>query len=226
MTKPIIFLGGSQQVLEIHETCELLGLVVAGIIDDDYFGNTEHFEGIPYIGSEKTADWDSLKEKFDFFVTVNPVPGSDRNIFKRKNFINLVDRFDLPCVNIVDPDSRISPRTHMGAGIYVGYHVQIAPKCIIGDHCQIHSIAAIMHDVQIGRNSIINRAASVISNINIGDNVYVAPWAKLAKSHINIGSDSVIKTGVMVFRDTNQGEIVSAGSRKIYSMIADLPEDA
>lgn len=222
MKKPVIFLGESQQIIEIRETCDIMGLQVAGIIDDDYYGNTTDFDGIPYIGSERTADWSALKRDYDFFIPINPVPTLTRNVSKRKNFIQLVDQHDLPCVNIVDPNTRISPRSQLGKGIYVAYSAYIAPHVTIGDHCQIHFNVGIMHNVVIGRNTMLNRISGVMSNITIGDNVYLGGWAKLMKQHSHIGSDSFIHPGVMVHRDVEPGETVNITGRKIYSMLADL----
>lgn len=222
MQKPVIFLGESLQILEIRETCDIMGLEVAGIIDDDYYGNTEYFDGIPYIGSEHTADWQALRQDYDFFIPINPVPSVTRNVQKRKNFIQLVDRHDLPCVNIIDPYTRISPRSQLGQGIYIGYSVYVAPNVTIGDHCQLHWNVGIMHDVTIGRNTMLNRISGVMSNVTIGENVYVGAFAKLLKQHSHIGSDSFIHPGVMVHRDVEPGETVNITGRKIYSMLADL----
>lgn len=225
MSKPIIFLGSTQQILEIEETCDLLGLDVAGIIDDDYYGNTLDFEGIPYIGSEKTVDWQRLKKDHDFLVPVNPVPGFTRNIAKRKNFIKLVDEYGLPCANVIDPNSRVSRRAHLGQGIYVAYNAYIASNTVIGDHCQIHYTAGIMHDCILGRNTVMNRASALISSVTVGENTYFAPFSRVLKIGARIGNDSCIHPGVMVFRDVNPNETVTITSKKIYSMIVDTPNN-
>lgn len=223
--KSVVFLGQSVQILEIRETCDLLDIKVAGIIDDDYYGNTNDFDGIPYIGSEKTVNWEDLKTQYDFFIPIIPVPNVPRNIEKRKNFIKIVDEENLPCINIIDPGCRISPRAKLGKDIYVAYNAYIAPNVYIGDHCQIHFACGVMHDCVLGRNAILNRAASMTSSVTIGENVYIAPFAKILRMNGNIGSDSCIHAGAMVFRDIAPGEIVNITSKKIYSTIADMPKD-
>lgn len=224
MPRSLIFLGSSEQIIEIKETCDLIGIDVAGIIDSDYYGNTDNFDGIPYIGSEHTADWAALKTEYDFFIAVAAVPHVPRNIEKRKNLIKLVNDLDLPCANVIDPQCRISPRAQLGKGIFVAYGAYISPNTQIGDHCQIHCNGAVMHDSVLGQNTILQRAASIISNVRVGENVYIAPFARLLKTHSTVGDDSVIKLGVMVFRDIEPGEVVGITGRKIYSMITDTPE--
>lgn len=225
MTKPVIFLGESLQIAELRETCDLLGMSIAGIIDDDFYGNTKEFDGIPYIGSELNVDWESLKKDHDFFITVNPIPNVPRNVAKRKNFIRIIDQYDLPCVNIIDPECRISPRAHLGKGIYVGYSAYIALHAQIGDHCQIHFNSGVMHNTVFGRNSVLQRASMTTAHVTVGENVYIAPGAKIMQWHSQVGSDSFVQSGVMVFRDVEPGEVVGITGRKIYPVIADFAEE-
>lgn len=224
MTKPILFLGESRQISDLLDTCHLLKLEVAGIIDQDFYGNTEAVDGIPFVGSENDVDWQQLKKDYDFFISINPVPGVPRNVEKRKRFINLVDQHGLTCANILDPQSRISSRAKLGQGIFVGFGACISPHVEVGDHCQLHYLAGVMHDCVLGRNVIVNRAAGVVSWVTIGNNVYLAPFSRILHAK-TIGDDSVINSGVLVFRDVEPGETVRITGRKVFGSVADLGKD-
>lgn len=223
--KPIVFLGSSDQIIEIKETCDLLSQPVAGIIDDDYHGNTADLNGIPYIGGESTTDWSALLKDHVFFVPVNPVPNIPRNVHKRKRMIELVDRMGLPCANIIDPQSRISPTANLGQGIFVGYSAYIAHSTVIKDHCQIHYNSAVNHGVTMGKNTILQRAAAITGNVTVGDDVYIGLCARILQSGGSVGDGSCIMSGVLVFRDVEPGETINISGRKIYPVIADLPPE-
>lgn len=225
MSKPIIFLGESHQISDIKDTCELMDRTVMGIIDDDYYGNTDVIEGLPVIGSEKQADWNKLARDYDFFVTVNGLPSISRNCQKRKNFIDIIKTFDLPCANIVDPQVRISPSAVLGQGIFMGYITQVGPRCVIGDHCQIHTFCGMAHDTKLGTNVILQRACMLTSLVTLEDNAYLAPGCKVLRSNITIGANSFVHSGMLVFRDVEPGEVVKITGKKMYSTLAEITEE-
>lgn len=223
--KPLIFLGGSYQIVEIREVCDLLGIPISGIIDADYYGNTNQFDGIPYIDGEDTANWVKLKDQFNFFIGINPVPNYPRNVVKRKKMLEIVNQFDLPCINIIDPQCRISPRAQLGQGIFVAYNAYIGPNAVIGDHCQIHCLASVAHDVKMSQNTTLQRGAVITGNVTVGLNSYIGMSTRILKPDSTLGDDCVISSGMIVFRDVGVGEKVTITSKKIYSMIADFEQE-
>lgn len=223
MTKPLIFLGHSLQVLDFVDLCDRLGITIAGIIDSDYYTNTNEKDGIPIIGSELTANFNSLKETYDFFIGVNPVPTVSRNINKRLHYIDIVDQYKLPCANLIDPDTRVNSRAVLGKGIYIGAYSVIGPYVVIKDHVQVCPTVGIGHHAVIGQNVILQRRSTVISTADIGDNTYVGLSAKLLKpDNMKVGKNSLIHPGVTVMRDIADNEVVSLtgkNTRKIYDTV-------
>ena len=49
---PLVFLGSSSNLELWVELAERAGVTIIGIIDSDYFGNTDNIAGIPIIGSQ------------------------------------------------------------------------------------------------------------------------------------------------------------------------------
>ena len=48
---PLVFLGSSSNLELWVELAERAGVTIIGIIDSDYFGNTDNIAGIPIIGA-------------------------------------------------------------------------------------------------------------------------------------------------------------------------------
>jgi hypothetical protein len=99
--KPLILLGTNIALYKQIEVCENNGIEIAGIIDSDYFGNTEKFCGQTVIDTEESfKDLEKssyYKENFNFFCAVNWSPELQsvqiRNREKRKKLIDMIDNF-------------------------------------------------------------------------------------------------------------------------------------
>ena len=218
-TKPVIFLGSNTNIIQYVEVCELNNIPVAGIIDSDYFGNTENYKGIPVIGSELTADFASLKNTHNFFIGTNPV--IDRNIVIRNNFIKLVNQHDLPCVNIIDPTARVSKTAKVGHGVYIGFCVSVSTDVKVGNHCQIHSHSIIGDCTDIKDNVIIQRRCTLHGSSIVESGAYLGINTVLVKrnkfSHITVGKNSKTFPSVTIMRDIKDYEVVTPNTaHRIY----------
>jgi serine acetyltransferase len=79
------------------------------------------------------------------------------------------------------------------------FGVQISPHARIGDNVKI------MHDVTIGHNELSN---SEVGPMIIGNNVYIAPGAKILAQRITIGEGAVIGPNSVVVKDVPAGAIM------------------
>jgi acetyltransferase-like isoleucine patch superfamily enzyme len=225
--KPLIFLGSSQAILIFAETCEENGIAVHGIIDSDYFGNTDSIDGIPVVDTESSFD-DPAKakyyqENFNFFCAVNWMPSRDpiavRNYNKRKMYLNLIKEKNLSCINIIDSRAKISKTAQLGVGIYIAEFVSIEPKVVVNDFVNIWIGSMIGHHSCVGSNSVIQRSCILQGNVTVEDDVYLSPRVFLFKSDITIKSGSFVHQGIMLCRNTLPGEIVSLldkNNKKVY----------
>jgi UDP-3-O-[3-hydroxymyristoyl] glucosamine N-acyltransferase len=223
MNKPIIFLGSGQQITEFAEICDLNGQSIAGIIDSDYYGNTADYQGIPYVGSENNFDFIDASDKYDFFIGSSPIFGMPRTIQRRRQFVDLVDRLDLPCANIIDPQCRISPKAKLGKGVYIGYLCMISYNTVIHDHCLMHSFTGLGHSCVLGKNTTLQRAVAVGSNVTFGENVIALIGSKFLRfPSMSIGNNAIVYPGMSVMRDVADDEVVKISTKKIYSGPADF----
>ena len=50
--KPLIFIGSNAVMGKLLDICDEHGILVAGIIDNDYYGNQDSVNGVPVIDTE------------------------------------------------------------------------------------------------------------------------------------------------------------------------------
>jgi carbonic anhydrase/acetyltransferase-like protein (isoleucine patch superfamily) len=224
--RPVIFLGTNSAMQIYIETCQENGMLIHGIIDNDYHGNTKMLYGIPVIDSESafqdTSCADYYANNFDFFCAVNWMPMTDavtqRNKQKRQHMLNLIDQHQLRCVTIIDKRAKISPSARIGKGCYIAEFVVVEPNVIIDNFVNIWSHSIIGHDSRVGQNSVIQRRCSIIGDVCIEDNVYLSMSVCAYKSNTIIRSNTFVHECVYLKRNTNTNEIIglnSANPRRI-----------
>jgi acetyltransferase-like isoleucine patch superfamily enzyme len=211
--KSIVFLGSNSNLLLYYETAKKAGLTVAGIVDNDYASNTNSLYGIPVLASERQfEDQDFLEEyksKYLFFIATNwsPDPSHKRDCGKRRHLIDVVKRYSLPCVNIIDPSAQISNYAILGHGVYIGALSYVEPDVTIGDYVQIHYGVGVSHGSKIGTNTIVQGQAGITADV--GADCYIGMWSKLFKLDLlKVGNGATINPGLYVSRDVDPGEHV------------------
>lgn len=223
---PVVFLGTNSNLLLYCETAKKAGITIAGIIDNDYAGNTDQLHGLPVLGSEQDLEFlQSCKSKYLFFIATNwsPDPEHVRDCQKRQHLIDVVATHQLQCVNIVDPSAQVSEHAHLGQGIYIGALSYVEPDVAIEDHAQIHYGVGLSHGSRVGTNTVIQRQAGIAASI--GANCYVGMWSKLFKSDLlQVGDHAIINPGLYVARDVASQEHVklTKESRRVASYPAEI----
>lgn len=229
LTKPLLFLGSNSNLQIFIETAQRQGLTVAGIVDKDYFGNAAELHGLPVVGSElefedseKLADY---QKNYNFFIATNwsNDVAHIRDTEKRKYLIGVCRKYNIDCINLIDPSAIISSDAKLGKGIYIGSFVYVEPNTQIDDFAQLWFGTGISHGSKIGENTILQRQCG-ISGV-IGKNVYVGLWVKIFNSGIaKIGDNVVINPGLYVARDVKDGEHVrlTRQSQRVYQYPAQI----
>jgi UDP-3-O-[3-hydroxymyristoyl] glucosamine N-acyltransferase len=218
MTKPLLFLGSSSALQLYHDAAQRQGIQVEGILDSDYYGNTQQYQGITVVGTE--LELSKYQKDYDFFIATNSSPGLShaRDVIKRKKLIELVQAHDIKCLNLIDPTAYTGSNVKLGHGIFIGFNSYIEHGVSIGNHSQIHYGTGISHDCVIGSNTIVQRKSG-LGNVSIGNNTYIGMWVNVfSEKHITIGNNVVINQGLWVVRDVCDNETVklTRDSVRIY----------
>lgn len=218
-TKPLIFFG-TNSVLERHlDACSRLDIRVHGIIDKDWYGNRTDFCGIPVLDSEDIFATNADKYRdYCFFVAVNWNPMYRRDFYKRRKFIELIRQHQLSCINLIDPQSYVSPSAQIGMGVFIGAHVTVEPRVVIGDFVSVWNNSVILHDTIIGENSVLQRQTLVQAK-KIGHDTYIGFSVSVVKKFdITIGSNVIIEPCLHVCRnvDDNENVRINRNPLRIY----------
>ena len=219
MTKPLIFLGTNSVLERYIEACDRQNQPIAGIIDGDWYGNRESFAGLPVLDSETelASNPDKYKDHV-FFIATNWHPLAGRDIDKRLKYIDLIDRLNLPCINLIDPASYVSRYAQLGKGIFIGHAVSIEPYCQIKDFVLFHGGNFIGHHSTIDHNSVFQRSASLHGKV--GKNCYIGVDTNVfsLNNSVTMGDNVVVAPCLYVTRDVEDNETVtmSKDSRRVY----------
>ena len=219
-SRPLIFLGTNYNMHQYREMCDTVGISIEGIIDSDYFGNTDTFCGIPIIDSEHAfSDSDTLehyRKNFNFFCAVNWTPIDDpiqiRNRLKRIKILKLIDQYDLSCISLISKHSCISASSTIGRGVFIDNFVNIESNVEINDFVNIYAYTHVGHDSVIGKNGVFQRECMLSHESVFEENVYFAPLVKTSKGGVCYSAGTFIQEGIYVRRGTTPGEIVSLDS--------------
>ena len=224
ISRPLILLGSNSNIFKIYELCISIGYTIAGIIDEDYYGQGE-FNGISVIGTEQDLidNTAKYKEQYQFICITNSIPADDpaytRNRFKRTRQLELLDKLVLPVATIISPQAQISVHSVIGKGVIIDAFSVIEPNVTICDYVTIYATSYVGHHSIVGRNTVIQRHCFITSAVIIENNVYFGLCSKICRSNVIIGSNTFIHPGLMLLRSTAINEEISlAGKdlRKIY----------
>jgi acetyltransferase-like isoleucine patch superfamily enzyme len=223
MHKPIVFLGTSTNLEIFIRVCTLRGMTVAGIVDSDFYGNSEIRNGLPVIGGEDTFDFEAARVQYDFFIGTPWSSLDPRSKPKRLAYIDLIDRYQLNCATLIHPNSEVFDEAEIGPGCYIGFNAGVAHYTKIGAHTRIHNSTIVAHHTTIGKN------VKICSRATLGDNVLIQPdTAVVGYGKFNnergpiIGNNAELQFRLTVARDVEPGEIVSlagGNNRRIYGEV-------
>ena len=173
MNHQVILLGAFQETIEL---CELCGMKIVGIIDNNQQGL---YSGYPILGTDN--DIKDIAERYKDIPLVN---GPDSSVVKKKLFekySNAGFRF----ISVISPKANISKSAVLGDGCIVQSGVNISSNAKIGCFCKLNFNVNVMHDVRVGNFTIIAPNAVLLGRSQIGEAVYIG-------ANSTIEHDSVI----------------------------------
>ncbi len=202
---PLVFLGSSSNLELWVELAERAGVTIIGIIDSDYFGNTDNIAGIPIIGSQDQVNFllDLATEKnAKFFIATNwdPVESyGERDNQKRLDFIKLAEDLNLPLGNLIDPLAVVPKSVVLYGGVYIGAFVVLEPHVQIGKHTQVWYHSSIGHHTQIGDDCVLQRYTKIWGT-KMGNHSYLSMGATYAGNYktSEIGENVFIHPGLVI----------------------------
>ena len=222
MSKPIALVGYRSGLDLLIDIADELGVEIAGVFDQFFFGNTAELDGIPVIGNEEDITENDIN-KYNFLLSSGWVGHSNIGNYThngdqlRKRRIKIFRERNLPMANLISPSAFVSPKTVVGQSVVIARDCYVRAKSYIGDFAYLDSGSAVAHDVVLGENVIMTPYSFVAGHINVGNNVMIGAGSMVVNSYsdrvMNIGNDVKIMAGSTVMRDIPDGKMFSNTGR-------------
>ena len=177
--RPVVFIGSNYNLLQMVDLVRLQGRELVGIIDSDYYNNTEHICGVAVVGSEETWDWG---QDYEYFVATNWSPRDsvqERNRVKRVAQITQIKNQKVDCINLIHPTSIVPETVQLGQGIMIGAGAILGNDCHIGDFCQIREQSYLAHNTTLSENIIVQVKAYIGAGVTIKEQSYIGKRASI-----------------------------------------------
>ncbi|WP_058486638.1 NeuD/PglB/VioB family sugar acetyltransferase [Defluviitalea phaphyphila] len=174
---------------------------ILGFIDNDVSKKDSLLLGIPVLGDfNQIFSLINSKEKlYGFCAVANP------NI--KRNLTNKMEEYGIIPINIIHPNSYISPEVRIGKGVLISPFCVLTTNITIGDYVHINPQCGIGHD------TIIKDYTTLYWNVNVAGNVVVEEGVEIGskafiKQKLTIGKNSVIGAGAVVINSVEKEMIV------------------
>lgn len=208
----IILWGGTGQAKVVKPILDYYGVNILAVFDDTPSLPTPLL-GIPiYYGKDGFRKWrkENVSIEFGFCIAIGNPHGAVRMALSKF----LIEEGGEP-INVIHPDSSISPNLIFGKGIQVMAGAIIAPEVKIGEQCIINTKASVDHECILGNGVEISPGATLCGCINVESRVWVGAGATILP-RLNIGEDSIIGSGAVVTENVPAGvTVVGVPAKKI-----------
>ncbi len=203
----IAIYGASEGGLVALECAELSDKYsVAVFIDDDPNLEGRHKKGIKIIRDNNSKFLKELGIKGVFIAIAN----ADF----RLNLRDKAGKANLELVNLIHPDSFISPNATLGKGNIIKAGAVIDSNTRIGDCCIVDNNTTIAHSNLIEDGCHLAPGSTLGSSIYIGEKTIVGIGANIS-TNIKIGQGVIIGVGSSVIKDVPDNSIVEGVPGKI-----------
>jgi hypothetical protein len=206
-TKKLILVGSRRNLTDIVYTAHDLSYEVIGILDKHYWGNTEHIDGIPIIGSEdELLDPSNQWKNYDFFPAnwwdgAQDLTGQGQDGGQlRQQRISLLEQSGVNVVNLIHPTATFFHKfdtVTFGRGNLILGHAKFTSHISIGNYNVIDWDCNIGTETQIHNNVIVG-AATTTAHVRLLDNTRIGVGCVLIprkKDVMTIGPNSVVYIG-------------------------------
>lgn len=184
--RKIVILGGAGDGEVVAGTIAAMhgaredGWELVGFLNDSIAaGNT--INKVPILG--KLEAWINLPRDVYFFAALHKVR-------QMRTRAERIDSLGIPRQrwgNVIDPAARVTKKSLIGTGIFLGPNVVVQAGACIGSHVSIRAGANIGHDVivgdfcYIGPNSTLCGRSTMYTGSHLGPNACVADGVELGK---------------------------------------------
>lgn len=143
-----------------------------------------------------------------------------RDIYRRSiEFEQVLNKYHLSRLTIIDPSASVSPSAKVGLGVYVAPNTVLDADSKVCDDSIILFNSVISREVTVGNNVFVSASVVVKGSVSIGSSTFISAGCLVTK---DIEGKAFINAGVMVNDVVTTNTIVG---NKSSIMTVSLPED-
>ncbi len=195
MSQPLVLYGNGGQARVLADC--LVGSHRAIVVLDDAPQGECVLPGVELVCGEAVGDWLRGRAGHEFVISIGNEHGAAR----------LEKHAQLEAAGLV-PLTAIHQRAC------------VEPSARLGPGCQLLGLAFVGAGARLGRQVIVNTAASVDHDCVVGEGAHIGPGARVA-GRVHIGARCFVGTGAIVLPEVRIGADTIVGAGAV--VVADLP---
>jgi hypothetical protein len=217
MRKKLIFLGHAGNIQRLIDVA-IHHYDLAGIVDDNYYGNTHTLDNLPVIGTEKNIDVVLLEYPGAVFFAVPALRNAtDWSLInpRRAAMIKVAEDRQLCLINLIDSTAVVPETTVLGKNIFVGAYTVFQNHVTVEDYAFIKEQVCVAHNSIIKKNANLSTQCYIGSDVVIGENSYIGIKGAVIASgrQLEVGANSITHPGVIVMKDLPNNSIATIGGK-------------
>lgn len=203
----MIIYGAGGHAKAVMEMARALGAFrIIGVVDDNPALQGGSVLGYPILGTR--ASLPGLYEQ-GVRLAANGV-GGIVNIAVRINLFGMLAGHGFAFPALCHPRATVEASAQVADGVQVFANAYVGSSSILHERCMINTAAVISHDCEIGAYTHIAPGALLAGHVHVGERVLVGMGVTTAIG-INIGSGARIGNGATLLADVPERAIVPAG---------------
>lgn len=135
------------------------------------------------------------------------------NLYDRKKCVNIILEKGGEFINLIHPNTTISPSVKLGVGVAIKAYCVLASDAEIGDFSFLQSSVIMGHDVKVGKFCQVNSFSFFAGNSILEDLVFVGAHAKFVQK-AKAETESTVGIGSLILRKVKKGTTVFGSPAK------------
>ena len=194
----VLFGVRSPMIVDVEETCERAGLVIAAAVKASAHAPRLLDRG-PLIDLADLRD----VHRHTAAIVCAFSPIRRRELVAAARAAGL--RFDGP---LVDPTSVVPRSTRLGDGTYVGAGCVLGAAALLGDHVFVNRAANLGHHAVVDDYATIGPGVTIAGHVRIGEGALVGAGSTILPG-VTIGAGAMVAAGSVVRRDVADDTLVA-----------------
>ena len=198
--KPVILIGGGGHAKVLADTLRLLEIPILGIVDPQL--SHSPFFDIPCLGSDE-AVFDYSPDKVNL---VNGI-GSVCSLANRKRVYEKFKHHHYTFQSVIHPSAVIASQVQLGEGVQLMAGSVLQVGVHLGNNSLVNTAATVDHDSQVGHHVHIGPGVTISGSVLVQDEVHIGCGAVIIQQ-MTVGFGAVIAAGAVVVSHVNSKVLV------------------